>query len=451
MIDFIAYNGSLFVDTGILLPLCICIYVIQHQSLSGEIMNYLVIGSGGREHTIAWRLLHDGSAKKVYVAPGNGGIDPAYCVDVPIHDFHAIERLCIDKKIDMVIVGPEAPLVEGIVDYLNDKKISVFGPSRRAAMLEGSKLFAKHIMEKYGIPTARHHECTGKQELLSYIDHDIQYPLVIKLDGLAAGKGVGIPENRDEAIDFINAAVDEHAQVFVEEYIDGEEASVLCISDGTHIVPFIAAQDHKRVYDGDRGPNTGGMGAYAPAPIMTSKRLAFVKENILQKTIDAMKKEGFPFKGILYAGVIVRGNDIKVLEFNVRFGDPEAQVIIPLMEGKLGDFIEGAVNGTLGSKTLSFKPLHAITVVISSGGYPGAYAKGKPISGLDNTDGNIIVFHAGTTFDKGAYYTNGGRVLNITALGKTLEEAKNTVYRMINTISFDGAYYRKDIGYRALR
>ncbi|MBP7734786.1 MAG: phosphoribosylamine--glycine ligase [Spirochaetes bacterium] len=414
-------------------------------------MKYLVIGSGGREHTISWRLLHDGSAKEVYVAPGNGGIDPAFCVDLSIHDFPSIERLCINKKIDMVIVGPEAPLVDGIVDYLNDKKIPAFGPTRKAAMLEGSKLFAKYIMKKYEIPTAQHHEFNGKKELLSYIEQDIQYPVVIKLDGLAAGKGVGIPENRGEAMEFINATVSEDARVFVEDYIEGEEASVLCISDGTHIVPFVAAQDHKRVYDGDKGPNTGGMGAYAPAPVMTPERLDFVRDHILQKTIDAMREEGIPFKGILYAGVIVKGDDIKVLEFNVRLGDPEAQVIIPLMEGKLGDFIGAAVNGTLGSASLSFKPMHAITVVISSGGYPGAYEKGKPISGLDKAYENIIVFHAGTKFDNGAYYTNGGRVLNITALGRTLKEANDRVYRMINAISFDGAYYRKDIGHRALQ
>jgi phosphoribosylamine---glycine ligase len=414
-------------------------------------MKYLVIGSGGREHTIAWRLLHDGSSKEVHVAPGNGGIDPAYCADIPINDFAAIEHYCRLKKIDMVVVGPEAPLVEGIVDYLNDKKIPVFGPSQKAAMLEGSKLFAKYIMDKYGIPTARHREFTGKNSLLDFIHHEDTYPLVIKLDGLAAGKGVGIPENRNEALDFINATVSEGTKVFVEDFIDGEEASVLCVSDGRHIIPFVAAQDHKRIYDGDKGPNTGGMGAYAPAPVMTGERLAFVRDNILQKTVDAMMTEGIPFKGILYAGVIVKGNDIKVLEFNVRFGDPEAQVIIPLLEGKLGDIFQASVNGTLDKTAISVKNMHAITVVVSSGGYPGKYEKGKIISGLDRVPDNILVFHAGTTFEKGSYYTNGGRVLTVTAMGSTLEEAKDTVYRMIDTISFEGSYFRKDIGHRALQ
>ncbi len=413
-------------------------------------MKYLIIGSGGREHTIAWRLLNDGSSKEVYVAPGNGGIDPAFCADIPINDFPLIENFCRSKKIDMVVVGPEAPLVDGIVDYLTDKKIPVFGPSQKAALLEGSKLFAKYIMDKYGIPTARHREFTGKNALLDYIHHEDRYPIVIKLDGLAAGKGVGIVENRNEALDFINATVREGTRVFAEDFISGEEASVLCVSDGKHIVPFVAAQDHKRIFDGDKGPNTGGMGAYAPAPVITPARLAFVRDNILQKTIDAMNMEGIPFKGILYAGVIVNGDNIKVLEFNVRFGDPEAQVIIPLMEGKLGDIFQASVNGTLDRMTVSFKNRHAITVVIASGGYPGHYEKGKIISGLDRVPDNIIVFHAGTNYNKGAHYTSGGRVLNVTAMGDTLREAKDRVYRMIDTISFEDSYYRKDIGHRAL-
>ncbi|HOT43292.1 MAG TPA: phosphoribosylamine--glycine ligase [Spirochaetota bacterium] len=413
-------------------------------------MKYLIIGSGGREHTIAWRLLNDGSSKEVYVAPGNGGIDPAFCADIPVNDFGSIERFCRIKKIDMVVVGPEAPLVDGIVDFLNEKKIPVFGPSQKAAQLEGSKLFAKYIMGKYGIPTARHLEFTGKNSLLDYIHHEDRYPLVIKLDGLAAGKGVGIPENRNEALDFINATVREGTRVFVEDFISGEEASVLCVSDGKNIAPFVAAQDHKRIYDGDKGPNTGGMGAYAPAPVMTDERFNFVRDNILQKTVDAMNSEGIPFKGILYAGIIVNGKDINVLEFNVRFGDPEAQVIIPLMEGRLGDILQASVNGTLDKTPLSFKKMHAITVVIASGGYPGHYETDKLISGLDRVPDNVIVFHAGTKYDGKAHYTSGGRVLNVTAFGNTLREARDTVYRMIDTISFEDSYYRRDIAHRAL-
>lgn len=413
-------------------------------------MKYLIIGSGGREHTIAWRLINDGSAREVYVAPGNGGIEPSFCADIAVDDFSAIDRFCTSKKIDMVIVGPEAPLVGGIVDYLIEKKVPTFGPVRQAAMLEGSKLFAKNIMETYGVPTALHREFIGKKPLLDYIQQEENFPIVIKLDGLAAGKGVGIPESRDEALKFINSTVADTARVFVEDFIDGEEASVLCISDGTHIVPFVAAQDHKRIFDGDKGPNTGGMGAYAPAPVMTDPRLKFVREKILKKTIDGMNKEGIPFKGILYAGIIVKGDDIKVLEFNVRFGDPEVQVILPLMNGKLGDLFQASINGTLDESNISFKKMHAITVVIASGGYPGAYQKGKEIMGLDQVNGDIIVFHAGTKFKDGKYYTNGGRVLNVTAAGNTLREAKDKVYQTIDKISFDGAHYRKDIGYRAL-
>jgi phosphoribosylamine---glycine ligase len=414
-------------------------------------MKYLVIGSGGREHTIAWRLIQDGSASRVYVAPGNGGIHPDYCAAIPVNDFPAIARFCTEKQIDMVIVGPEAPLAAGIVDYLDDKKIPVFGPTKKAAMLEGSKLFAKQIMARYNVPTAGHRTFNGKQELMNHINSEKNFPLVIKLDGLAAGKGVGIPENKDEAIAFINDTVGDNTPVFVEDYIDGEEASVLCISDGRTIVPFVAAQDHKRAFDGDRGPNTGGMGAYAPAPVMSEERMQFVREHILQRTIDGMAKEGIPFKGILYAGVIIRGNDIKVLEFNVRFGDPEAQVIIPLMNGRLGDLFQASVHGTLDSINTSFKNMHAITVVMASGGYPGSYEKGKVISGLDSIDENIIVFHAGTTFSQGTYRTSGGRVLNVTAMGGTLREAKDSAYRAIRSIIFDGAFYRTDIGHRALR
>jgi phosphoribosylamine---glycine ligase len=414
-------------------------------------MKYLVIGSGGREHTIAWRLMQDGSAKEVFVAPGNGGIHPDFCAPIELNDFPGIARFCTEKKIDMVVVGPEAPLAAGLVDFLTDQKIPAFGPTKKAAMLEGSKLFAKHIMATYNVPTAGHRKFLGKQELLTYIDSEKNFPIVIKLDGLAAGKGVGIPENREEAISFINSTVGDNTPVFVEDYIDGEEASVLCVSDGTNIVPFVAAQDHKRAYDGDRGPNTGGMGAYAPAPVMTGPRMRFVRDMILQRTIDGMAKEGIPFKGILYAGVIIKGDDIKVLEFNVRFGDPEAQVIIPLMNGKLGELFQASVSGTIDRLNVSFMNRHAITVVMASGGYPGDYEKGKVISGLGNASSDIIVFHAGTKFSKGSYLTAGGRVLNVTAMGSTLREARDRAYEAIKSIGFEGAFYRSDIGHRALR
>ncbi len=414
-------------------------------------MKYLVLGSGGREHAIAWRLLHDGSATEVYVAPGNGGIDDKFRADIPVNDFRAVEEFCVSRKIDVVVVGPEAPLVDGIVDFLTEKKIPAFGPSARAAMLEGSKLFAKSIMEKYKIPTAGHYDFTEKAPLIQHVANAKEFPLVIKLDGLAAGKGVCVAGSKEDALTFISEMVPEHGRFFVEDYIDGEEASILGISDGSTILSFVAAQDHKRVYDGDLGPNTGGMGAYAPAPVMTEAKLRKVHDTILKPTIDGMNAEGTPFKGILYAGVITRGDDIKVLEFNVRFGDPETQVLLPLLKGKLGDLIQGSITGTLKNHTIAFEPKHAITVVMASGGYPGDYPKGKEISGLDAKGDDIIVFHAGTKREGNRCYTSGGRVLNVTAIGKSLKNARDRAYDHIQKIGFDGAHYRKDIAYRALR
>lgn len=414
-------------------------------------MRYLVIGSGGREHAIAWRLLSDGSAEEVYLAPGNGGIDEQYRVDLSISDFKGIETFCSQKKIDIVVVGPEAPLVDGVVDYLSERKIPVFGPTARAAMLEGSKLFAKSIMEKYGVPTAAHFDFTGKAALVSHLENAKSFPLVIKLDGLAAGKGVCVAGDREEALRFVGEMVKDDSRVFVEDFIDGEEASVLGISDGETILPFIAAQDHKRVFDGDTGPNTGGMGAYAPAPVMTKAMLEKVERTVLRPTINGMKKEGIPFRGILYAGIITKGDDIRVLEFNVRFGDPETQVILPLLKGRLGDLIQASISGTLASHAVAFDERHAITVVIASGGYPGPYPKGMEITGLENVSRDVMVFHAGTTRKNDTVFTSGGRVLNVTATGATLDEARNRVYSGIDRISFEGSFYRRDIAHRAMK
>lgn len=413
-------------------------------------MKFLVIGSGGREHAIYWRLLNDGSASEAYVLPGNGGIPVNNRVNMAQDDFVAIEKFCKDKGIDIVVVGPEAPLVGGLVDYLSAKGIKAFGPSAKGAQLEGSKIFAKMIMEKYNIPTAGYHEFTSKKDLLDYIDSNPDYPLVIKLDGLAAGKGVGIPNNRAEALAFINDMVKENSKVFVEDFLEGEEASVLGISDGNTILPFIAAQDHKRVFDNDCGPNTGGMGAYAPAPVVDDAMLVRVKNEVLQPVIDGMNKEGIPFKGILYAGLMIKDNDIQVLEFNARFGDPETQVLLPLIDGKLGDLFLKSIEGTLKEGDLKFKKEHAMTVVMASGGYPGNYEKGKPIDGLDLTLNNVMVFHAGTELSNGKVVTNGGRVLTITGIGLSLQEARDKAYDMIKNIKFADAHYRKDIGHRAL-
>jgi len=413
-------------------------------------MKYLVIGSGGREHAIAWRLLTDGSAEEVYVAPGNGGIDEKYRADIAVDDFEGIYNFCHDKEIDMVVVGPEVPLVMGLVDYLEEKNIPAFGPKKEAAMIEGSKLFAKRIMESYDVPTAGHWDFTGTESLTEFIEKNEKYPMVIKLDGLAAGKGVGIPETKEEALEFIKENVKPDSRVFVEEFLKGEEASIFGISDGVTVLPMIAAQDHKRIFDGDKGPNTGGMGAYAPAPVVTQEKLDFVKEKVLQPVIDGMRKEGIPFKGILYAGVMIDGDDIKVLEFNARFGDPETQIVLPLLETKLGTLIHASVNGGLDKVDLKFRKDHAMTVVMSSGGYPGSYEKGKEITGIENVAEKVQVFHAGTEVKDGKTVTNGGRVLNVTSIGSSLKDAADNIYGEIDKIKFDGSFYRKDIGYRAL-
>lgn len=414
-------------------------------------MRYCVIGSGGREHAIAWRLMTDGSAGEVYVLPGNGGIADEFRVNLKIDDFEGIAKFCSAKKIDMVVVGPEVPLSAGITDFLVERGIRTFGPSKSAAMLEGSKLFAKRIMRACGVPTGDYHEFVSRDALLRHIDSARSFPMVIKLDGLAAGKGVGIPEDRKDARAFVDSMVRDGMKVFVEEYIDGEEASVLGISDGDTVLPLVAAQDHKRVFDGDRGPNTGGMGAYAPAPVMTAERLERVRREVLVPTIEGMKKEGSPFKGILYAGVIVKGDDLRVLEFNARFGDPETQVILPLLENRLGDLFNAAVDGTLAKCDIRFARKSAITVVMASGGYPGEYGKGKLIKGLDTVPEGAIVFHAGTEARDGSCFTAGGRVLNVTATGRDLAAARDLAYEAVGRLSFEGAFFRKDIGHRALK
>jgi phosphoribosylamine--glycine ligase len=413
-------------------------------------MRYFVIGSGGREHALAWRLTTDGSSREVYVAPGNGGIDDRWRVPLKVDDFDGIVRFCREKEIGTVIVGPEAPLVDGIVDYLEKEKIPTFGPSAAAARLEGSKMFAKKVMENCGVATARYREFSGPVELLKFIESADSYPLVIKLDGLAAGKGVGIPENREEARLFIEDNVREDTKVFVEDFIQGEEVSVLGISDGRTVLPCIPAQDHKRALEGDLGPNTGGMGAYAPTPVLDEEGIRQVHRDILQPVVDGMREEGMPFQGVLYAGLIVNSQGVFVLEFNVRFGDPEAQVVLPLMEEKLGDVIQASIHGSLDKQSLSFSQLHAMTVVMASGGYPGSYEKGKIIQGLDSMDEDITVFHAGTDRRDGRVVSSGGRVLNVTATGESLADARDRVYAGIEKISFEGAFFRKDIGHRAL-
>lgn len=414
-------------------------------------MKCLVIGSGGREHALYWRLMTDGSCSECFVLPGNGGIKDEHRVNISPSDHAAVAEFCRKQNIDLVVVGPEVPLVEGIVDYLEAQGFTVFGPSKKGAQLEGSKLFAKMIMEKYHVPTAAHYDFKGIQALTEFVQKNETYPIVIKLDGLAAGKGVAIPQSKAEALEFIEKYVGKDTPVFVEEFLDGEEASVLSISDGERVFPFVAAQDHKRVFDGDKGPNTGGMGAYAPAPVVSDALLEKVRLEVLQPVVDGMKKEGIIFKGILYAGLMVKGDSFKVLEFNTRFGDPEAQVILPLLDVKLGELLMHAAKGTLTKEMVRFQKKHAMTVVVASGGYPDAYEKGKVITGLDQVSKDITVFHAGTAKKNDTVVSDGGRVLTVTAVGNTLADAKDKIYGEINKIHFDGSFFRKDIGYRALQ
>lgn len=413
-------------------------------------MKYLVIGSGGREHTIAWKLMTENSENEVYVSPGNGGIDSSLRVKLDLKNHKSVIKYCNENKIDLVVVGPEAPLVDGLVDSLTEAGIPAFGPSKKAAELEGSKTFAKEIMESCGVPTASFKPFTQKDAILKEIDLIDKYPIVIKLDGLAAGKGVGIPKTKEEAIDFINENYVDGNKIFIEDFLTGEEASVLGISDGERIFPFISAQDHKRIFDGDKGPNTGGMGAYSPAPVATHEILEKVRTDVLQPVVEEMAKRGIPFKGILYAGMMIDGEDIKVLEFNVRFGDPETQVILPLMDSELGLLMKSSIDGNLKHEDIKFKNKNAITVVMSSGGYPGEYEKNKIISGLDNVSENVTVFHAGTEKDnQDNIITAGGRVLALTSVNDSLLEAKNCVYSEIEKINFDKKFYRKDIAYKA--
>lgn len=422
-------------------------------------INVLIIGGGGREHTLAWAVRKSPQVGDLWCAPGNAGIEgTAVCVPLNIKDTRAVLDFLREKRIGLTVVGPEAPLVEGLPDALRAAGHRVFGPGAAAARLEGSKAFAKEFMKAHGIPTADFRVFSSAGEALDFVKSGPWSAAlrVVKASGLAAGKGVVVAKDRDGVLDALDDMMVKKVfgsageQVVLEEALEGEEVSVLALCDGETLLPLAPAQDHKRVFDNDGGPNTGGMGAYAPAPVMTPERLRRVHEKVLAPTIAGMKQEGFPFKGILYAGIIVRGDDIKVLEFNVRFGDPEAQVILPLMNGRLGDIIEGSITGSLDRHTLSFSDRHAITVVMASAGYPGSYEKGKVIRGLDSVGDDIIVFHAGTAVKDGSVITSGGRVLNVTAQGATLREARDRVYGEIEKIGFEGAYYRRDIAYRAL-
>lgn len=421
-------------------------------------MKILVIGNGGREHAIAWKLHKDDPSAVVFCAPGNAGTaEVATNVPVGAGDIAGLLAWALENRPDFTVVGPEVPLCLGIVDAFEKEGLATFGPTAAAAKLEGSKAFAKEIMKAAQVPTAAaevvHSEAEARAALAK-----IGVPVVLKADGLAAGKGVMVCMDESQVENALKALFSESkfgeaaSEVLVEEYLDGEEASVLAFVDGKTVVPMASAQDHKRLLDGDKGPNTGGMGAYSPAPVVTEDMLAVVKAQVLQPVVDEMARRGIQYKGVLYAGLMLTASGPKVLEFNCRFGDPETEVILPRLATPLLQALEACRDGTLDSASIQWDKRAAACVVMVSGGYPESYPKGLPISGLDeaSTLPDVVVFHAGTSEKDGQIVTNGGRVLTVAALGSGIKEAVATAYKAVVKISFDGAGYRSDIAYRAL-
>jgi len=422
-------------------------------------MQVLVIGGGGREHTLVWKLAQSKKVTKLYAAPGNPGMkDLAECVDLDIADLDGLADWAEKHAIDLTVVGPEAPLVAGIVDVFKARGLTIFGPSAKAAEIEGSKIFSKELMEKYGVPTAFFKVCDNLADARAFVEEK-GAPIVIKADGLAAGKGVVVAMTKAEALAALDEMMGAHKfgsagnRVVIEEFMEGEEASLLAFTDGKTIVPMLAAQDHKRVNDGDQGPNTGGMGAYCPAPVMTDALKEKTVKEVLRPIVDALAKEGRPYSGCLYAGLMIKGDSVKVVEFNARFGDPETQVVLPLLKSDLAEIMVACANGTLTPDLVEWSDKAAVCVVMASGGYPASYKKGIPITGLKaaNAMDDVVVFHAGTREEDGKILTNGGRVLGVTAVADDIPSAQQKAYDAVDKIHFDGAHYRQDIAWRALR
>lgn len=421
-------------------------------------MKVLVVGGGGREHALVWKISQSSRVKKIYSAPGNAGIAQlAECVPVQAEDIEGLAAFARTNAVDLTLVGPEAPLSRGIVDVFAREGLTIFGPGGRAAEIEASKQFSKDLMRKYKIPTAEYEVFTDKASAEAYVRRK-GAPIVVKADGLAAGKGVVVAESVEEAVRALDLIMTQRAfgeagnRVVIEECLRGEEASFMAFSDGKSVVPMASSQDHKRVFDADKGGNTGGMGAYSPAPIVTRQMERRVMESIMLPTVKAMEKEGRLFKGVLYAGLMIQDGDAKVLEFNARFGDPETQPIMARLDTDLIEIVEAILNGRLAETRVRWKPDSAVCVVMASGGYPGKYEKAKEISGLEKAAarGNVMVFHSGTSLKDGRVVTDGGRVLGVTALGPVVAAAIDTAYAAVQDISFEGAHYRRDIAARAL-
>ena len=423
-------------------------------------MKVLVVGGGGREHALVWKISQSPLVEEIYVTPGNGGIcrEPkTQCLPWP-GSLETLAQMALDKGIDLTVVGPEDPLVQGIVDIFQSAGLRAFGPCKAAAQLEGSKVFSKEFMTRFGIPTAQYRTFSDPQEAKDYI-REVGAPIVVKADGLAAGKGALVSRTLEEALEAVDRIMvkkvfgDAGNRVVVEEFLTGEEASFLAITDGEHIYPLAGSQDHKPVFDNDKGPNTGGMGAYSPAPVITPLVHERVMERIMKPVVEGMKEMGHPFKGVIYAGLMIKDEEPKVLEFNVRFGDPEAQPILMRMESDLVPALMASIDGGLDKVEITYKSQAAVCVVMASGGYPGKYEKGFVIEGLEEVEKmkDVKVFHAGTIEKDGKIITNGGRVLGVTALGEGIKEAIDRAYQAVAKIYWPGVHYRRDIGAKALK
>lgn len=429
-------------------------------------MKILVVGSGGREHAITWRLAQDECKHELYCAPGNAGTS-AIATNVPVgaEDIEGIVEWAKANKPDMVAVGPEAPLCKGLADALAEIGVKTFGPCKAGARMEGSKAFAKDVMIAAGVPTAKAKTFTDAAEAKAALP-EWGLPVVIKADGLAAGKGVIIAETKEQAEDAIDDMLVDNkfgaagAEVLIEEFLEGEECSILALVDGTNAVLLPSSQDHKRIFDGDKGPNTGGMGAYSPAPVVTADRLPVIRDQIILPVVRELAKRGIVYKGVLYAGLMINnaggkkalnGSDVNVLEFNARFGDPETEAVLPRIGGDFAKVLAACADGTLKDEDVIVKDQAAATIIIASGGYPGSYEKGKKISGLEDAAKveNAVVFHCGTKEDGGDVVTSGGRVLSVTALGDDLRQAVDNAYKAVDMISFENAFHRTDIAHRA--
>ncbi|KEK21979.1 phosphoribosylamine--glycine ligase [Bacillus gaemokensis] len=416
-------------------------------------MNVLVIGRGGREHALAWKFAQSEQVETVYVAPGNEGMkDVAVPVAIDENDFDALILFAKENQIALTFVGPEIPLMNGIVDRFEAEGLRVFGPNKAAAVIEGSKAFTKELMEKYDIPTAAYESFTNYEEAVAYINK-VGAPIVIKADGLAAGKGVVVAMTLEEALQAVKEMLQDvkfgeaSKKVVIEEFLDGQEFSLMAFVNGTNVYPMVIAQDHKRAFDGDKGPNTGGMGAYSPVPQIPESAVEIAIQTVLHPTAQAMIQEGRSFTGILYAGLILTSEGPKVIEFNARFGDPETEVVLPRLDNDLVDVCNSVLDGE--ELTLKWSEDAIIGVVLASKGYPEVYEKGAVIRGLDTVEG-VIAFHAGTAVKDGEFVTNGGRVLFVACKAKDLQEAKDKVYKEIKKIESDGLFYRSDIGHRAI-